>query len=208
MVVVGVAAAQDRQPFRPLDQGIEDATELGASLRQVPMGLREPMNFDRVYSIAGTDDLLMRAHGGLYAVFPESTYQRGSSNAMVPTGTVFYIGRSSLKQIGLPDIDPVTGEIAEKPEGLRGDEVDARVDARVDGRVREGVTMPTQGLLIDAQRASRSMVSRVVPAMKMQVVGDVDEATAANAPILHDANYRVERVAELLARAASAERGE
>ena len=93
------AAAQEPTDFwqdlrlgdqRPLDQGVEDVGPLSISLRIVEPGLDPYSGFRRVFAVPGHPGLLMRVEGGLYAVFPRSSYAGGS--AQIPMGTVFHIG--------------------------------------------------------------------------------------------------------------------
>jgi hypothetical protein len=80
--------------WRVVDQGFEDVGPVAASLRQERADLRVPSGFERVYEVPGVDGLLMRADGGLRAVFPRSTYrvtERGV-RPIVPPGTVWTFG--------------------------------------------------------------------------------------------------------------------
>lgn len=79
-----------------IDPSYGDVSPLGESLRDVNMriDLRTPFGFNDVYRVPGRDDLLMRANGGMYAIFPQSVYAPSENGvtATVPPGTVFSIG--------------------------------------------------------------------------------------------------------------------
>lgn len=89
-------------PRKPvmLEPGVGDMGPLSATNRVMPMDLREPSGFDRVYSLGkGADGQIVyaRANGGLVATFRQADYMNtpyGKVSA-VPPGTVFRIGRLS-----------------------------------------------------------------------------------------------------------------
>lgn len=87
----GTATASGSQS---LDQGFEDVSPLGQSLILQPIDMRTDFDFDRVYNFGDGSGRYIRRHGALNAVFPQSDYvrQRGQSRAIVPAGTVYYIG--------------------------------------------------------------------------------------------------------------------
>lgn len=86
--------------LRTLDAGIEDINPLSVSLRHVETGLGQPRGFEDVYQVPGRSDLLMRASGALYAVFPYSVYAayRGRQVPQIPASTVFQIGDIPLER--------------------------------------------------------------------------------------------------------------
>lgn len=91
----GVGSTIDVRSLRPLDQTHEDTGPLRTSLLSQPVDLRQPLGFEQVYRLPGSDtDRLARISGGLAAVFPRSSYVRTAKGdfALVPPGTVFYIG--------------------------------------------------------------------------------------------------------------------
>lgn len=179
--------------LKPLDQTVEDTSPLSISLRQIERGLREPTAFDQVYRVPNRDDLLMRIEGGIYAVFPQSVYTQGKNGTvpLIPAGTVFYIGYPDLERLG--QVDASTG----RGEGRVGDDPYGRINLRVDPRRarQTGVrrtklgtsTVPFTGL--DRQRSKR------VPQTARQSVAPT---------IVTDANYRADRVRDLMQSAAKA----
>lgn len=96
----GSASAQDADLLtepRLLDQGINDIGPLGTSLRQVPLDLRVPSGFDRVYELPGlpgAEPTFARFDGGVAALFSRSDYAATANGplALIPPGTVFVIG--------------------------------------------------------------------------------------------------------------------
>lgn len=94
--VTGTAAAGPTRPRLDIvDAGREDVGPLATSLRADPVDQRLPTGFDRVYRVPGSESLLMRGNGALFAVFEESVYRR--SGAVLPPGTVFHIGMPDLR---------------------------------------------------------------------------------------------------------------
>ncbi len=93
-----------------VQQGVADAGPLHVDMRVQPLELRDPMDYDSVYRWTGSDgtggttEYFARISGAVTAVFPQSVYidaAEGVRSAVVPPGTVYYIG--------------------ELPENLRGD---------------------------------------------------------------------------------------
>ncbi|MCC6676233.1 MAG: hypothetical protein IT436_03735 [Phycisphaerales bacterium] len=105
MALSGAASAQPAAPGtkpqpKPVEQGVGDVNPLQVSSRMVPLDLRRPTGWDRVYRLSGDPKrnggrgLFARFDGGIAAVFPWSTYEpteRGFTPA-VPAGTTYYIG--------------------------------------------------------------------------------------------------------------------
>ncbi len=180
--------------LKPLDQTVEDTSPLDISLRQIERGLREPSAFDQVYRVPNREDLLMRIEGGIYAIFPQSVYTRGRNGTLplIPAGTVFYIGFPELER--LSQVDASIGQ----GEGRVGDDpYDGRLDWRVDPRLarQTGVrrtmlgtsTVPFTGL--PRQQPER------VPETARQSVAPT---------IVTDADYRADRIRDLMQSAAKA----
>lgn len=80
-----------------IEQGFEDVSPLATSLEQFSFELRQPTEFDSVYRVPGTDGLLMRRSGAVYAVFERSEYapSRFGDYPVVPPGTIYSIGAPS-----------------------------------------------------------------------------------------------------------------
>ena len=119
--VSGISAAGPlRAPFEVVDAGREDTGDLATSFRRLPLDLRLPTGFDRVYRVHGRDDLYMRANGALYAVFPKSEYRttRRGEQPVTPTDVVY--------RIGLAPDGPLVAPPA--PNAAR---IDRRIDARI-----------------------------------------------------------------------------
>lgn len=96
---ISFALIDSRQPLNPRDldpveQGFHDVEPLMIDARNLTRQLRDPANFEQVYAVPGRDDLFMRIHGGLIAVFPRSVYvpTRRGGVPVIPPGTRFYIG--------------------------------------------------------------------------------------------------------------------
>ena len=89
-----------RNTPQPLDPGYGDMGPLSAQSRVVPMDLREPSGFERVYSLGRGPDgktVYARVSGGLVATYTQSDYMATPYGAVsaVPPGTVFRIGKLS-----------------------------------------------------------------------------------------------------------------
>ncbi len=85
----------------PVEPGFADVGPSRTSLRVEPHDLRQPLDFERVYTLGrvsafGTDEVFLRVSGGITAVFPRSVYvksREGGAGPVLPPGTTFYIGR-------------------------------------------------------------------------------------------------------------------
>lgn len=78
----------------PVEAGVEDRGALSDSLHVEQTNMRQDHAFEKLYKIAGSDDVYVRKSGGLSAVFRTSAYvqtPRGDV-PIVPAGTVYYIG--------------------------------------------------------------------------------------------------------------------
>lgn len=128
-----------------VDPTSADRNSLSGSLRVMPVDL-SPHGFDRIYSVPGRDDLLMRSNGALYAVFSQSVYTRdprkGTVRAMIPASTVFYIGKpnfATIRSSGVRDVDFKPGSSTDEraaPTTMAPVHGVRRVDAApIDGRV-------------------------------------------------------------------------
>ncbi len=179
--------------LKPLDQTVEDMSPLSRSLRQVERGLREPSAFDQVYRFSDREDLLLRIDGAIYAIFPQSMYTQGENGTLplITAGTVFHIGYPDLESLGR--VDASTRQV----EGRVGDDPYGRLNLRVDPRrarqtgVRRTVlgtsTVPFTGL------------GRQWPERVPQTVRQSSAST-----IVTDADYRADRMRDLMQSAAKA----
>lgn len=90
---------------RPLDQGIADLDQLATSLRQMPVNLHQDQGFENLWALPSNPELLYRKDAGLTAVFPASEYYSMRDHrtiALVPAGTVFYIGQPVIPAQPVP----------------------------------------------------------------------------------------------------------
>lgn len=107
-LLAATPALAQRAPsgWEQVDAGRADRGPLSTSARQVPIDLRLPLSFDRVYRVPGStngvrvpgapagEEVYARISGGLTAVFPRSDYvatKKGTA-VLIPAGTIFYIG--------------------------------------------------------------------------------------------------------------------
>jgi hypothetical protein len=229
LAISGTSAAQQAydQPNIPgmppmlqrVDPTIADVSPLGESLREVNMllDLRSPAGFQNVYRMPGHDDLLMRANGGVYAIFPQSVYyesKRGPA-AAVPPGTVY--------SIGMPGPSAFPWQYARGPTliGLDGRESPTASFAPTERRTNVG-TAPALNRVISrrgAQAAGDEWNADGSPDLNPQALADhapryeiaratpPDPSTFLKTVVTDDA-YRSRRLAELLQRALKASRGE
>lgn len=102
------AWSQETKPgdLVPVEQGTADTSATQTTLRVMPVELNESTNFLRLYGVAGRPDLLVRSHGGMYAVFDQGQYVswRGASLPVWPSGTQFFIGRPDFSRVRAPGI--------------------------------------------------------------------------------------------------------
>jgi hypothetical protein len=108
--IVSIAAVvlQQDNPVEliPVDGGVADRGSLSDSLRSMPMDLRQNQSFEKLYKVAGSEDVYVRQAGGLRAVFKNSAYIDTETGAIpiVPAGTVYCIGEVThdvLRQLGV-----------------------------------------------------------------------------------------------------------
>lgn len=157
-VVRPAAAGPGRPPLEMLEPGVDDIGPARLSLRFMPYEMRLPTGFERVYRVPGSDDLLMRGNGALFAVFPRSVYIRTArgATAVAPPGTVFHIG--------MPGPTPV-GILREKAAEQRAHASPARVDLLRDGRMPLEETMRF-GAAPAPEAASRAPAPQAAPTMR------------------------------------------
>ena len=192
LTITGVVGAQ-AQDLEPVDEAIEDIGPLSVSLRELQADLREPAGFDRVYRMPGRSDLYMRIHGGLYAVFPQSTYVETRWGAMpvIPSNTVFYFGLPS------PEL------LAQETSGPPAPPVDP-YSLRVHGRVDIQPINPGEAGVIRNRSAGRSAHARPEPRITPVRRIDASGPEARGPRIVTDPSYRAKRVHRLIRRAAEA----
>ena len=79
----------------PVDGGVVDRGALSSSLQVQQTGYRQDSSFEKLYRIAGSEDVYVRTSGGLHAVFRSSEYMQTKDGEipLVPAGTVYCIGK-------------------------------------------------------------------------------------------------------------------
>ena len=180
--------------FKPLDQTVEDTSPLSRSLRHIERGLREPSAFDQVYRVPDRDDLLMRIEGGMYALFPQSMYTQGRNGTLpvIPAGTVFHIGYPNMERFG--QVDALTRQ----GEGRVGDDpYDGKLNLRMDPR--RGRQAGVRRTVLGTSTVPFTGVSRPQPKEDSQTVQPSIAST-----IVTDADYRADRIRDLMQSAAKA----
>ncbi len=111
---------QSNPPMRVMDAGVNDVSALAASTRLIPVDLRAPMDFDRVFQVTGpggrletrpatldsptSSGVFARVSGGLSYVFPRSTYiqTRLGDLPTLPPGGHYQLGLPGQESIGRP----------------------------------------------------------------------------------------------------------
>lgn len=190
-----------------MEQTIGDVDPLRRGSRLVPLDLRTPSNFDRVYRIpgaargipadpfgasAGGGDRFVRISGAVTAVFPRSEYTptRGGLAAEIPAGTVFHIGRLDLPDAPVPP-RTAPGQISSAaPSMAVGGPVDARAWT---GRI-EPLASPPGGPA--ASVASPPAPPGARPSAPVARAGPDRSLPAAG--LLADVEYRARRTRLLL----------
>ncbi len=190
---VGTAAAGTlRPPLEIVEQGTEDTDELSTTLRMSPLDPRLPTGFQRVYRVPGSDTLLMRGNGALFAVFEQSVYTRDSKrkDLAVPAGTVFHIGMPG-PQHTVPDPAPTNASVKGRIDARISARVDSRVDPRANPRVESHVESRVESR-VDA-RVNKDSVSTAETAVDAQTQRRSDATrapltvnTTANIEVSHD----------------------
>ena len=188
----------------PVDQTVADLTAISTSLQKVEFGLGAPSAFSQLYRVGGESGMLLRADGGLYALFHESVYAnyQGEAIPLVPAGTQFYIGRAALEaalQGPFPARDEPEGRIA--PTRVQAMIAPPLIDTTSRAAARRTPSLENQELLqaapaqpqYDEQRRSLN-----VPALPQA------EPESGAMSIVTDAIYRRARVHFLLQQAAAA----
>lgn len=86
----------------PVDAGVEDRGVLSSSLRLMPLETGQDQSFERLYRIAGSDDVYVRKSGGLHAIFKQSVYVNTivGEVPIIPAGTVYSIGEIRTDLLG------------------------------------------------------------------------------------------------------------
>ncbi|MDQ7012766.1 MAG: hypothetical protein Q9O74_02580 [Planctomycetota bacterium] len=146
------AFGQDEDRFREISPGFGDVSPQMVDGLFRPVDFRAPVGFDRLYEIVGSGGLFARRSGAVTAVFDRSVYAWGST-AMVPPGTVYYIGdlpvdlarpglfapatRGEGARVSVPSMFRVPSEVADRRAETGA--VPGRVDLRVGREAARGV---------------------------------------------------------------------
>jgi hypothetical protein len=185
--LVAPASAQTLLPggSEPVEQSIGDVSPLAVSMRRIEPGLSTGANFDQVFRYG---DGFLRVQGGLYAVFDNSIYLRdqkrkGGMNAVVPPGTMYYIGAP-------PDPGP-------RQPPPHPDRVEGRLDLKVSTRYTTAVAVPP----LDA-RAPQRDAPEPAPGALAPPAGPPPVPGA----IIGDPEYRALRIRMMMRRAAQQHR--
>jgi hypothetical protein len=103
-IIYSAVALQPSKPLEliPVDAGVEDRGALSTSLRSIPLDSRQDLSFERLYKVAGSDDVYVRKAGGLYAIFKQSVYvnTKFGEVPVIPAGTVYSIGEIRVDLLG------------------------------------------------------------------------------------------------------------
>ncbi|MDG2291605.1 MAG: hypothetical protein P8L37_03025 [Phycisphaerales bacterium] len=108
----------------PVDAFVGDSTVLSTSLFGIQYGLQQSAQFEQLMQSQIHGGQYVRRAGGLYAMFPASTYQPTASGYVptIPPGTVFHIG-------GLPPTQ-AQGPSVQDPSRMSSDRHSHRNDYR------------------------------------------------------------------------------
>ncbi len=151
------AAGQLHDKLEAIDAGRDDLGGHVTSFRLMPLDMRLPTAFQRVYRVPGDDSKLMRGNGALFAVFPQSAYRRvgGQDVPVVPPGTVYHIGMPGPSVL---DLKPSTNNGASNETGNASATTDARVQTRVQSKrlMNELPNAPLVAVPFSAENAAKT----------------------------------------------------
>ncbi|TVQ30395.1 MAG: hypothetical protein EA376_13095 [Phycisphaeraceae bacterium] len=113
----------------PVDQGFADLDLLSTSLRHLQLGSREDLGFERLFTVPGHPDLLMRRDGAMTAIFHRSLYEetRDGTVALIPDGAIFHLGPlddnllATMTGRGLAGVGSAAGRRTPDSAGARAD---------------------------------------------------------------------------------------
>ena len=189
LAIAASAAAQQTKPgdLVPIEQGTADTSAMQTTLRVMPVELSESTNFARLYGVAGRPDLLVRSHGGTYAVFDQGQYVnwKGRSLPVWPSGTQFFIGRPDFSRVHSSGIRMGEGSNMLSAPGI--DVVQRKGDLRAPDTRRRDERPPVPGdARVPDQRLHQEPVDNRVgakPAVKQtKAPGSADRAPQPTEP--------------------------
>lgn len=193
----------------PVMANTQDASSASTSLQSVPIDLRSPMRFERVFAVGrepgnlrgGTmlsfggsrvaassvpldtsrTQWFARVDGAILALFPRSVYNETSQGtfAEVPAGTIFAIGRPPAHLLG--------EEARPMPAASMHDVLESRPIAAPMGRSAQGARPVLAALVDDAADAS----------------SEATQSVPLPTSVFRNDEYRARRVRGLLLQAAS-----
>jgi len=205
MLFTAAVHGQSVSSYEPVEQIIGDMNPLSVSLRRLQTGLRHPVGFEGVYRADGYGDRdrLMRMHGGLRAVFPQSQYGMNRDNeieVLIPANTVFQIGpRLPLDGTAFEQI-PAEYHPPGAAESLQARQNDPR---RVPAVGYSQIAVPPQER--ESLLPQRTQRPDDTLAIQQEVTPVVQEPLDVPGTIIGDDAYRRARLHELLERAAEGE---
>jgi hypothetical protein len=202
-----------------VDPARQDVGPLSDSLRDVNIqtDLRSPAGFQNVYRVPGRDDMLMRASGGIYAVFPQSVYVATDQGVMVevPPGTIYTIGAPSNWMLPPRSLGP--SMVLERPDRIGAPAAMSSAAHQGQGNTSQALVtriVPRQGVLVNDDEWSTAVddssaflvgdTSAI--AMRQAVPATPPEPSQMLRTIATDPEYRAQRLAELMRIAVEAAR--
>ena len=198
-------AGDDRSgTFQPLDQTVIDRTDISHSLRVMSPRLDRPQAFEDLYRAPDRDDLYMRVDGALHAVFPRSRYS-GTPYGLeteIPDNTVFFLGRPSREVLGSHFRERERPWASDARSGMVQRQPERDSDAEQSPGRQSGREMRVGS-------STRPVVASDRPDRRRDDAGEGSEphsnGRAPGPAIVVDAQYRADRMRELMRRAVDAE---
>ena len=182
----------------PVDQGTADLSDLGVSNRLIPIDLRQPLDFGRLYEAPDHSGRLMRVSGALGAVFNRSEYEASAGFVfpLIPAGTEFFIGPMPITAPAYspPGVDAVSGIIDRRLDLDASGMTSNRLDGSIPPAMRRNHATNSPGMTLH-----ELLTGRTLP----EALGQ--DPTAPS--VWSNERYRRGRIAALLERAMEHRRG-
>ncbi len=177
----------------PIDPGTEDVSNLWTGSRQMPVDLRTPLNFDKVYRVEGDlsrlgvlgvsaqqgQAMYARASGGMIAIFPRSEYVRTKQGTVpvVPANTTFLLG--SIRTLG--QAAPTGGDAPSATAASAAQRVDLRANATPVAEVaKEPAAKREAATIWTSEVMRRSRLAALLDEAKGAEAGKNEGAAAMN----------------------------